>query len=172
MTGFDRTGLKSTYLCVLAEHEVERIHKGALQVLAQTGIVIHDESVLSLLDEAGCWVNREDRRVRILGQVIEEALARAPSVTTLYNRQGELAMALGAGPLHARTSSGATGILDLNSGQRREPTRQDAAHAVRVADVLRHVHGVSTMAVQPADVPAGMVKMVRAAMGGAIKPLA
>jgi trimethylamine:corrinoid methyltransferase-like protein len=75
-------------------------------------------------------------------------------------------MALGAGPLHARTSSGATGIVDLESGQRREPTRQDAVYAVRLADALRHVHGVSTITVQPADVPASMVNMVRAAMGG------
>jgi trimethylamine--corrinoid protein Co-methyltransferase len=173
MTGFDRTGLKGTYLCVLAEHEVERIHNGALQVLAQTGIVIHDEYVLSLLDKAGCRVNRGDRRVRIPGQLIENALTRAPSVATLYNRQGEQAMALGAGPLHARTSSGATGIFDLESGQRREPTCQDAADAVRVADALRHVHGASTMAVQPTDVPATIVDVhtVRIALANTIKPL-
>jgi trimethylamine:corrinoid methyltransferase-like protein len=56
-------------------------------------------------------------------------------VVTLYNRLGAQAMALGAGPLHARTSSGATGILDLDSGQRREPTCQDLADATRLADV-------------------------------------
>ena len=173
MTGFDRTGLKGAYLCVLAEHEVERIHNGALQVLAQTGIVIHDKNVLSLLDRAGCRVNREDGRARIPGQLIEDALTRAPSVVTLYNRQGEQAMALGTGPLHARTSSGATGIFDLESGQRREPTRQDAANAVRVADALPHVQGVSTMAVQPADVPATIVDVhtVRIALANTVKPL-
>jgi len=82
-------------------------------------------------------------------------------------------MALGAGPLHARTSSGATGIFDLESGQRREPTCQDAANAVRVADALRHVHGVSTMAVQPADVPATIVDVhtVRIALANTVKPL-
>ena len=173
MPGLDRTGLKGVYLCVVTESEVERIHDGALRILAQTGIVIHDDDVLTLLDEAGCQVNREGRRAHIPAQVIEEAVAKAPPVVTLYNRLGERAMALGAGPLHARTSSGATGILDLDSGQRREPTCQDLADATRLADALPHVHGVSTMAVQPADVPVTTVDVhaVRVALANTVKPV-
>jgi len=171
--GFDRTGLKGGYLHTLTENEVERIHNAALQVLSQTGIVIHDNDVLTLLDRAGCQVNREDRHVRIPAQVIESAVTKAPPVVTLYNRLGEQAMALGAGPLHARTSSGATGIFDLDTAQRREPTCQDAANAVRLADALPHIHGVSTMAVQPADVPATMVDVVtvKLALSNTLKPL-
>jgi trimethylamine--corrinoid protein Co-methyltransferase len=171
--GLDRAGLKGSYLCALTDNEGERIHDGALQILAQTGIVIHDDDVLTLLDEAGCQVDRKDRRAYIPAQVIEEAVAKAPPVVTLYNRLGEQAMALGAGPLHARTSSGATGILDLDSGQRREPTCQDLADAVRLADALPHVHGVSTMAVQPADVPATTVDVqaVRLALANTVKPM-
>ena len=138
MPGLDRAGLKGSYLCALTENDVERIHDGALRILAQTGIVIHDENVLTLLDEAGCQVNHEngDRHVHILAQVVEEAVAKAPPVVTLYNRLGEEAMALGAGPLHARTSSGATGILDLDSGQRREPTCQDLADVSNPANAM------------------------------------
>ena len=129
--------------------------------------------MLTLLDEAGCQVDREDRHAHIPAQVVEDAVAKAPPVVTLYNRLGEQAMTLGAGPLHARTSSGATGILDLDSGQRREPTCQDLADATRLADVLPHVHGVSTMAVQPADVPATTVDVhaVRLALANTVKPV-
>jgi len=173
--GLDRTGLKGFYLCALTENEVERIHDGALQILAQTGIVIHDGGILTLLDEAGCQVNYEngDRRAHIPAQVVEEVVAKAPPVVTLYNRLGERAMALGAGPLHTRTSSGATGILDLDSGQRREPTGQDLEDAVRLADALPRVHGVSTMAVQPADVPVTTVDVhtVRLALANTVKPV-
>ena len=173
MPGIDRTGLKGAYLCTLTENEVERIHDGALRTLAQTGIIIHDDDVLALLDEAGCQVNREDCHVHIPAQVVEDAVAKAPAVVTLYNRLGEQAMALGAGPLHARTSSGATGILDLDSDQRREPTCQDLADAVRLADALPHVHGVSTMAVQPADVPVTTVDVhtVSLALANTVKPV-
>jgi len=173
MSGLDRIGLKGVCLCILAANEVERIHDGALQTLAKTGVVIHDDGVLSLLEDVGCRIDTERRRARIPGQVVEDALAKAPPVVTLYNRQGEEAMTLGAGPLFARTSSGATGILDLASGQRREPTCRDAACAARLADALPHVHGVSTMAVQPADVPATIVDVhtVKLALSNTIKPL-
>jgi trimethylamine--corrinoid protein Co-methyltransferase len=173
MPGLERTGLKRYYLYALTENEVERIHDGALQILAQTGIVIHDEDVLTVLDEAGCQVNHEDRHVRIPAQVIEDAVAKAPPVVTLYNRLGGQAMTLGAGSLHARTSSGATGILDLDSGRRRVPTGQDLAHATRLADALPHIHGVSTMAVQPADVPVPTVDVhtVRLALTNTVKPV-
>jgi trimethylamine--corrinoid protein Co-methyltransferase len=171
--GLDRRGLKGGYLHILSQDDVERIHRGALQVLAHTGVVIHDDGVLTTLEEAGCQVNREDRYTRIPAQVVEGALARAPSVVILYNRRGEPAMALGAGPLHARTSSGATRIFDLEGGQRREPTCQDAAQAARLADALPHIHGVSTLAVQPAEIPAHVVDVhaVRLALANTIKPL-
>jgi trimethylamine--corrinoid protein Co-methyltransferase len=164
-----REGLYS----LLTEGGVERIHEGALHVLARTGIVVHDEPVLALLDRAGCPVSRDDRRVQLPAPVVEEAVAQAPPVVCLYNRRGEQAMALGVGSLHARTSSGATGILDLEDGRRRAPTSRDAADVARLADALPHVHGVSTMAVQPADVPVTVVDVhaVRIALANTVKPL-
>jgi trimethylamine--corrinoid protein Co-methyltransferase len=105
--------------------------------------------------------------------VVEEAIAHAPAEVHLYNRLGEPAMALGAGPLHARTSSGATGFLDLASGERRAPTSQDAIQAAHLADALPHIHGVSTMAAQPADVPATLADLhaLRIALTNTVKPL-
>ena len=107
------------------------------------------------------------------GAIVEEAIGSAPAVVQLYNRLGEQAMALGAGPLHARTSSGATGFLDLTSGERRAPTSHDAIQAARLADALPHIHGVSTMAAQPADMPATMadVLSLRIALANTVKPL-
>jgi trimethylamine---corrinoid protein Co-methyltransferase len=160
-------------LSLLTEGEVERIHEAALWVLARTGVLVPDEPALSLLDQAGCLVCHDERRVRFPAPVVEGAIAQAPPVVCLYNRLGEQAMALGAGSLHARTSSGATGILDLEDGRRREPTSRDLANAALVADALPHVHGVSTMMVQPADVPVTTVDVhtVRIALTNTVKPL-
>ena len=166
-------GLSRARLCTITENEIEHIHDGALQSLARTGIAIHDEAVLTLLDEAGCRVDHEARHACVPTPVVENAVATAPLTVALYNRLGEQVMALGTGPFYARTSSGATGILDLDSGRRREPTCQDAANAVRLADALPHVHGVSTMAVQPADVPVAVVDVhtARIALTNTVKPL-
>jgi trimethylamine--corrinoid protein Co-methyltransferase len=179
MLGIGREGLRAGFLSLLTEGDVEQIHEGALRVLARTGIIIHHEPVLSLLGRAGCRVLREERRVYIPATVVEQALAQAPREVNLYTRRGEQAMALGTGPLHARTSSGATGFIDLasNRGQRtserREPTSRDAADAARLADALPHVHGVSTMAVQPADLPVRAVDVhaVKIALANTVKPL-
>ena len=173
MPGFDRTGLKNVYLSILSESEVEQIHQSALRVLTRTGLAIHDDKVLALLAEAGCRVDDDVRHAYFPPSLVEEAVAKAPASVMLYNRLGEPAMALGAGPFHARTSSGATGFLDLTSGQRREPTSQDLVDAVRLADALPHLHGVSTMAVQPADVPVTVVDVhtVRLALANTVKPV-
>jgi trimethylamine--corrinoid protein Co-methyltransferase len=173
MPDLDRTGLKGVRLCALTEGEVEKIHTSALQVLAQTGIVIHDNHVLTLLAEAGCRVIYESHHVYLPAQIIEEAVGKAPAVVKLYNRLGEEAMALGTGPLHTRTSSGATGCLDLDSGKRRAATSQDAIDAARLADALPHINGVSTMAVQPADMPVTTVDVhtLKIALTNTVKPL-
>jgi trimethylamine--corrinoid protein Co-methyltransferase len=175
MLGLGRTGLKGILLHALTEDEVELIHRGALQTLAQTGIVVHDDATSTLLNEAGCQVDQEDQKSRayIPAQVVEDAVAQAPPVVIIYNRLGEQAMALGTGQLHARTSSGATGILDLGNERRREATCQDAGDAARLADALPHIHGVSTMAVQPADIPVTTVDVhtVKVALANTVKPL-
>lgn len=175
MVGLGPHRLRKAFLSVLSEREVERIHQHALHVLAETGLVIHHADVVTLLTEAGGQVCDDNgtRRVTIPGPVIEEAVSRAPARVTLYNRLGQEAMALGTGRLHARTSSGATAILDRHNGQPREATCQDAADAVRLADCLSNLHGVSTMAVQPADISAETVDVhtVRLALANTIKPL-
>lgn len=162
-------------LSVLEETGIERIHQNALRVLAQTGLVIHDREAARLLEGAGAAVQPQNGhpRVTIPGEVIEDAISKAPSVVTLYNRMGEEAMVLGGGRLHVRTSSGATAILDESSGAPREATSRDAANAIRLTDALPNVDGVSTLAVQPTDVPADTVDVyaVRLALKNTIKPL-
>ncbi|MEJ2732468.1 MAG: trimethylamine methyltransferase family protein [Anaerolineae bacterium] len=173
MSGIDRQGLRAGSFSLLASDDLERVHIVALEVLAQTGVVILHQPTLTLLKSAGCRVIAEEQRVCLPPDLIEEAVARAPGVVDLYDRSGKPAMKLGAGPLHARTSSGATSILDPASGACRPATRHDAALAARLADALPHVHGVSTMAVQPADVPVSMVDLhaLHIALTNSSKPL-
>ncbi len=173
MAGLERRGDKDGGLHVLATADVEAIHGGALRILAGTGIAVHDAAVLTLLAGAGCRISREDRRAYLPADVVEGAVGLAPAEVTLYDRLGAEAMALGSGRFHVRVSSGATGILDLDDGRRRPPTQQDAADAARLADALPHIHGMSTMAVQPADVPARCVDVhaLRLALANTVKPL-
>ncbi|MGC9334098.1 MAG: trimethylamine methyltransferase family protein [Anaerolineae bacterium] len=173
MPGLGRRCLDGGLLQALAAADVEAIHGGALRILAGTGVVVHDAKVLSLLAGAGCRVTGEDRRAYLPADVVEGAVGLAPGEVTLYDRLGAGAMALGSGRSHVRVSSGATGILDLDDARRRPATGQDAADAARLADALPHIDGMSTMAVQPADVPANRVDVhaLRLALANTVKPL-
>ena len=66
----DRTGIRSGFLSVLNDEEVERFHLGAIQVLSRTGIIIRDETVLRQMGEAGCDCGPEAARCRIPKLVI------------------------------------------------------------------------------------------------------
>jgi trimethylamine---corrinoid protein Co-methyltransferase len=173
-TGIIRRNAQNNHaLSVLGDEEVQRIHSGALEVLVNTGIVVLERESLELLDGAGCRIDAGEQRAFIPAELVEKALKTCPPVVTLYDRQGEEAMALGSGSFHTRTSSGATGIIDLDNGKRRTPTIQDAINAAILADALPRVHGVSSMAVQPAELQVETVDvhMMRIALENTTKPI-
>jgi trimethylamine---corrinoid protein Co-methyltransferase len=168
-----RNNQDGNYLSILSDEKVERIHSAALEVLWNTGMVILERESLELLDGAGCRIDANEQRAFFPPELIEKALRTSPRVVKVYDRLGEEAMVLGSGCFHARTSSGATGILDLESGKRRTPTVQDAVEAARLADALPHVDGVSSMAVQPAELEVSTVDVhvMRIALENSTKPI-
>lgn len=80
MSGLNRTGRKRSFLRALTESEIDLIHDGALQILAQTGVVVHDDEVLVILEEAGYRARYTgldcDHPVRTLAQVAERSFKR------------------------------------------------------------------------------------------------
>ena len=62
MKGFTRN-FKS--LEILTEEQVEAIHRGALHVLETTGSRIKHNRALELVEENGCKVDYDEKRVRI-----------------------------------------------------------------------------------------------------------
>lgn len=97
MAGLERRGAMDGGLQALGAGDVEAVHGGALRILADTGIAVHDAAVLTLLAGAGCRVSREDRRAYLPADVVEGAVSLAPAEVTLYDRLGAEAMALGSG---------------------------------------------------------------------------
>lgn len=159
MAGFWRKG---NCLQPLATEEVEHIHRGSLDILAETGMVIRDGEIVQRLREAGCQADPGRGLVKISPDLVEEALCRAPRVVTLCGRSSEHDMQLGSGKAYARTPGGATRILDLETGQARESTQADAVDLVRLADALPNIHGVSMCQVVPMDAPRDRVDLAMA----------
>ncbi len=120
----------------LDNSQCEQIHQAALEILRRTGVrVFHDEA-LSLLREADCVV-QEENRVLIPPALVEWALQQAPSRIALCRRGGSEVCA----PLQERLvnfgpGSDCPNIIDPRSGKHRPFTLEDLQAVIRLLDSL------------------------------------
>ena len=108
---------------------------GALTVLADVGMVVQHPEAQALLTKAGCRVDR-DGLALVPEHLVRHALASAPPVVTLYDRDGAPAMELGGCRSYFGTGSDLLWTSDLETGERRRSTLDDVARAARLVDRL------------------------------------
>jgi trimethylamine--corrinoid protein Co-methyltransferase len=111
---------------------------GALTILADVGMVVQHAEAQALLREAGCRVD-EDGLTLVPGHIVRGALASAPALVTLFDRDGAPAMALGGHRSYFGTGSDLFWTNDLETGERRRSTLDDVARAARLVDRLPHM---------------------------------
>ena len=122
----------------LDEDAKNAILDGALTVLADVGMVVQHPEAQALLARAGCRVD-PDGLALIPEHLVRHALADAPSVVTLYDRNGAPAMELGGRRSYFGTGSDLLWTSDLETGERRRSTLEDVARAARLVDRLPHM---------------------------------
>lgn len=124
---------------ILSEDEVKRIHSGTLEVLEETGVVFEHKKALEILADAGCKVDHEKQRVRFPSYLVEECLRKCPSSFTVKAREAKNDVRLGGNTLYFCSMIGMDAV-DVDTGERKSPTVQDAADAIRVIDALDELH--------------------------------
>ncbi|MCD4748624.1 MAG: trimethylamine methyltransferase family protein [Thermoanaerobaculales bacterium] len=134
---------------LLTDELGERIVAEARDVLAAQGIELHDPQALSLLADNGAEV--AGSRVRIGGDLIDQALATAPSRFGLFDVGGQQSHTLGDGEVHFTPASAATHILGLEGGEYRRPSTADYVEYANLVAGLPHFKSHSTAFI-PADV--------------------
>jgi len=135
-------GLKRTIapLQVLSPADVELIREGTLHVLEHTGVAFHHERALDVLAEAGCLVDRDAQRVRFPAEVVEAALASVPRAGTSRARLHENDLVWGARDETFLMTGGGMQLVDLQTGQPRQPSRKEFYDLMRLFDALPTVH--------------------------------
>jgi trimethylamine--corrinoid protein Co-methyltransferase len=128
----------STPLEYLSEEQMRDIHSAALEILQDCGTIIHHEKSIALLHQAGADV-KDDRHVYIPGNLVESALASAPSKVSIYNRNGRPAMILEGRNVYYGTGSDCPYLLDSLTGERRDFLSGDVEQAVRLVDALPNI---------------------------------
>ena len=137
---------KIARLQLLAEHEIQAIKDASLAILRDTGVMVHHDEILRLLGEAGATVDAGHKIARLPEKLVMDCLAQAGRQYVLHGRDPDRVARFGYGDLVLLSSPGQYAWIDLQSGQRRPATIQDAHDAIRLGDALENITIVGAMA--------------------------
>jgi len=124
---------------VLTDEEVGMIHRSTLDILSDVGVVFGGDEALGILESGGCEVDRASGRVRFAGQLVEECIERCPSQFVIKARHPDYDLEIGGDRLYFQSHPGLY-IVDLETGERREPSLYDIGPMVRLLDALDEIH--------------------------------
>ncbi|MBN2205055.1 MAG: trimethylamine methyltransferase family protein [Thermoleophilia bacterium] len=148
---------------MFTEDELVDIHQATLEVLGETGIFFEDAEARRLLAAGGCAVDDETNMVRIPPHVVEAAIRSAPSTLLLAGRDPANDFLMGPGRVGFTNFGEGIKIVDPETGELREPTKQDVGDSARVVDALPEVD-VYERAIGASDVPQSVVQLHNAEM--------
>lgn len=145
-------------LASFSDNEIAKIHQATLDVLEKTGIVIETEEALEVFDGAGAQVDRKTKIVKIPPQVVENAIASAPSKIVLAGRDPKHDTILEGDRVNFTNFSEGVEVVDPYSGNRRTPVKADLANTAKLVDYLSDID-VCEKAVGASDVPQAVVSL-------------
>src|SRR6056297_3147743 len=136
---------------MLSSEEKRKIYHKALHVLQKFGVEIRHPEALKLLDGAGAKI--DGQLVYLEPFHVRRALASAPKFIPIYDRNGQLSLALGSEANYFGTGSDNPNTIDLETGKRRKSTLEDVENQSLLVDFLPNIDFLMSMAL-PSDVPA------------------
>jgi trimethylamine--corrinoid protein Co-methyltransferase len=157
-------------LQVLDEGQIQQLHEATIALLERTGVQLPHPRAREIFADAGARVDGD--RVRIPGELLEWALARAPRRVVLGNRAGEEAVVLENDASFFGATIDDVYYLDPESRQRRQLTLADCRKLVTLSDALPNFTWAMTFGAI-ADVPAHLADRhaARAALTHSEKPV-
>jgi len=124
---------------MLTAEEVNAIHRGTLDVLQETGVLVYNDRALEVFEKAGCGVDFETKRVRFPPGLVEECLRKCPSSFRVKARNPKHDLILGLDNVLFFNFPG-TDTIDLDTWEHRPPTKREHTELITVLDALDNVH--------------------------------
>jgi trimethylamine--corrinoid protein Co-methyltransferase len=131
-------------LNVLSDDLIEKILDNAKRLMAETGMEIRGPEMKKRLLERGLKTDASGKRILFPREVVEKAIADAPSSFTLYTRDGNPYTEIGGYNVHYVPGSSALKILDHRSGETRLADSTDFIEYARLCDGLEHIAYLAT----------------------------
>lgn len=131
---------ENTWIKVMSDEEITKIHEQSLQLLGKTGIEVDHAGGLKALKEAGAKVDERTRRARIPADLAARCLETVPAKFTLAARNPERDCHLVRGGLpYSRNGGGADCTLDLETGEFRPLMLADVRSYFKLMDALEGI---------------------------------
>ncbi|OQY03607.1 MAG: hypothetical protein B6I22_11300 [Desulfobacteraceae bacterium 4572_123] len=124
---------------ILTEKKIKDLYSAALQILERTGSAFECQEALDLLGDAGADVT-DPAKVKIPARLVEQAMAEAPKMITIYSRDGDPVMVLdGRGGSHFGVQVDSMSYLDPYTRKRRPFEVRDVIDHIRITDALENI---------------------------------
>ena len=124
---------------ILTPEDVSRIHAATLEVIESVGVRFPSKKALEIWEAHGAKIDWEHQVVRAQGNLIEEALKKAPPAYALGARDPAQDLSLDGNHVYVGTDGCGVEIIDLLSGERRRSQLSDVVDISRIADALPEV---------------------------------
>ncbi len=138
-------------LAVLDDESVQAIHDTSIRVLEELGIEVLSARARELFAQAGAIVDGEI--VRIGRDIVESALATAPSEFTLTSRNWAKRLRLGGNRMAFGLVAGPAAVHDEIRG-RRSSNMADYENFIRLAHYFNAIHLIGNQVMAPMELPA------------------
>jgi trimethylamine--corrinoid protein Co-methyltransferase len=131
-------------LNVLGTEQIDRILAEARRIMAETGMEIRGPEMKQRLLDHGLKTDASGKRILFPPDVVDKAIADAPSSFTLFDRDGKPYTEIGGNNVHYVPGSSGLKILDHRSGETRLANSTDFIEYARLCDGLEHIAYLAT----------------------------
>jgi len=135
-----RKGLVSGSYRPLTEDSIIKIDRTVMRVIEEVGFEVNSEAALQLFEEAGAWVDRGERRVRLSQAKARKLIGIAPPEVRLCGQEEKHDIFLGSSRVYTGTGGTALYIYEPTTKQKRLATLEDLKRIARLVNRLDNIH--------------------------------
>ena len=127
-------------MMLLSDNKIRDIDLAGRHILERVGLKILDQGFLERLKHSGCQVDLDSQIVRFPEAFLDQTLSKAPSQFTLYSRDGEHDLDVGAGNVYFGNGGRVFQVLDTATGECRPTVLKDIAQTANLVNDLEHIN--------------------------------
>jgi trimethylamine--corrinoid protein Co-methyltransferase len=131
-------------LNVLSDDQIDKILTEAMRLMEEVGMEIRGTALKERLQDHGLKTDESGKRILFPRDVVEKAIADAPSSFMLFDRDGAAHADIGGNNVHFVPGSSGLKILDHRSGETRLANSTDFIEYARLCDGLDHIAYLAT----------------------------